>query len=117
MSLDKQFTLEAADKPKTNQPDQQRRQKFVNAIEKQFNSFCNDGSATWVWQSDAGDWFISPRYGKAPLELTPGKNSIKCVSSDDVSESLSKLKALTLEGKLDKTLEVAAAEIRRRFGT
>lgn len=121
MTLEKQFKLEAAEKPKTSNPVHQRRQKLISAIDKQFVRM-PDGTSTivsktssWVWQTDKGEWFISPRYGKAPLELAPGLNSIKCASAEDVVENLAKLKKLTTEGKLDKVLEAAAASIRSRF--
>lgn len=122
MTLEKQFTLEAADKPKTTNPVNQRRHKFISAIDKQFvsmpggNSTILSRTSNWVWQSDKGAWFISPRYGKAPLELSPGLNSIKCTNAEDAVENLNKLKTLASEGKLDTVLEAAAAEIRSRFG-
>tara|TARA_R110002094_G_scaffold197574_2_gene170031 strand:- start:214 stop:585 length:372 start_codon:yes stop_codon:yes gene_type:complete len=122
MTLAKQFTLEAAEKPKTNNSTHQRRQKFIAAVDKQFaalpggNSTVLSRSSNWVWQSEKGDWFISPRYGKAPLELAPGLNSIKCSSTDDAVKTLQKLKTLASEGKLDTVLEAAASEIRSRFG-
>jgi len=122
MTLDKQFKLEAAEKPKTTNPVHRRRQKFISAIDKQFVQMPDGSSAivsknsNWVWQSDKGAWFISPRYGKAPLELAPGLNSIKCSGAEDAVENLNKLKALTSEGKLDDVLEAAAADIRSRFG-
>ena len=121
MTLEKQFNLEAAEKPKTSNPIHQRRHKFINAIDKQIDRSA-DGSTTlitvrssWVWQSDNGEWFISPRYGKVLLELAPGLNSIKCTDVDDVVDNLVKLKAMASEGKLDKILEAAAASIRSRF--
>ena len=121
MTLEKQFNLQAAEKPKTSNPIHQRRQKFINAIDKQIDKSA-DGSTTlitvrssWVWQTDNGDWFISPRYGKAPLELASGLNSIKCTDVDDVVDNLVKLKTMASEGKLDKVLEAAAASIRSRF--
>ena len=121
MTLEKQFTLEAAEKPKTSNPVHQRRHKLICAIDKQFVRM-PDGTSTivsktsgWVWQTDKGDWFISLRYGKAPLELAPGLNSIKCSDAEDVVENLTKLKKLTSAGKLDKVLEAAAASIRSRF--
>jgi hypothetical protein len=121
MTLAKQFTLEAAEKPKVTSPVHQRRQKFLTAIGKQLSKL-EEGAETppnktgWVWQSESGDWFVSPRYGRTPIELAPGMNSIKCTSYDDVMENLAKLKALTSEGKLDAVLEAAASEIRSRFG-
>ena len=53
---------------------------------------------------------VSPKYGRTPIELAPGLNSIKCSGSDDAIKNLEKLKTLTGEGKLDKMLEAAAAE-------
>jgi len=117
MTLEKQFTLDAAEKPKTSNPIHQRRLKFVSAIDKQVGNVADGNVGTgWVWQTNSGDWFVSPRYGRTPIELAPGLNSIKCSSSDDALKNLNKLKALTSEGKLDDVLEAAAAEIRSRFG-
>lgn len=122
MPLEKQFKLAAAEKPKAILPSHQRRQKFIAAINKQLAGLSNDGTASplvksnWVWTSDEGDWFISPRYGKALVKLAPNMNSIKCSDEKDVIQNLQKLKALTVEGKLDSALETAASEIRSRFG-
>ncbi len=122
MTLEKQFTLEAAEKPKASNPTHQRRQKFASAVDKQLVGMSGDQSvvpskrSSWVWQSEKGDWFVSPRYGKAPLELAPGLNAIKCSGSDDAVKNLQKLKTLAGEGKLDAVLEAAASEIRSRFG-
>jgi hypothetical protein len=60
--------------------------------------------------------FTSPHYGKGPLELAPGLNSMKSSGSDDVVKNLQKLKTLASEGKMDAALETVAAEIRSRFG-
>lgn len=122
MSLEKQFTLEAAEKPKVTSPVHQRRMKFVAAIDKQ-TAKLEDGTAGklqsragWVWQSESGDWFVSPRYGRTPIELAPGMTAIKCSSEQEALKNLTKLKTLTSEGKLDAVLDVAASEIRSRFG-
>ncbi|UWR03776.1 hypothetical protein K3740_03495 [Ruegeria conchae] len=120
MALEKQFNLEAAEKPKTTLPSHQRRQKFIAAIDKQLAGMAageasTSTKSTWVWQSSKGDWFISPRYGKASLELAPGLSAIKCKDAEDVMQNLEKLKALTNDGKLDAVLETAATAIRSRF--
>ncbi|KUJ76289.1 hypothetical protein AVO45_13365 [Ruegeria marisrubri] len=121
MTLEKQFNLDAAEKPKTTQPSQQRRQKFIAAIDKQLagmqaGNASKTWKSTWVWQTSKGDWFISPRYGRTPLELAPGLTAIKCSDAEDVVQNLEKLKNLTSDGKLDAVLETAASEIRSRFG-
>jgi hypothetical protein len=122
MTLEKQFTLEAAEKPKANNATHLRRRKFIAAVDRQFvavpggTSSVLSGTSNWVWQSDKGDWYITPLYGRASLELAPGLNSIKCSGSDDVVKNLQKLKTLASEGKMDAALEAAAAEIRSRFG-
>lgn len=121
MALEKQFNLEAAEKPKTTQPSHQRRQKFIAAIDKQLagmatGEISNPTKSTWVWQSSKGEWFISPRYGKASLELAPRLSAIKCTDAEDVVQNLEKLKSLTSDGKLDAVLETAATAIRSRFG-
>jgi hypothetical protein len=120
MSLEKQFKLEAAVKPKAIQPFAQRRQKFIAAVDKQLAGVPEDGTSTitstWVWKSNEGGWFMSPCYGRTPLELSPGLNSIKCVDVPDVAKNLQKLKVLADEGKLDDVLTAAATTIRSRFG-
>ncbi|MEP1592894.1 hypothetical protein [Sulfitobacter sp.] len=120
MAFEKQFKLEAAEKPKASQPSTLRRQKFIAAIDKQLAGMPDGDTgnikSAWVWKSDQGDWLISPRYGKAPLELAPGLNAIKCTDAKDVAENLRKLKTLAGEGKLDGVLEGAASAIRSRFG-
>lgn len=120
MSLVKQFKLESAEKPKAIQPFFHRRRKFIAALDKQLACMPGDGgstiTSTWVWKSDDGDWFISPRYGRTPLELAPGLNAIKCVDAADVAKNFQKLKALADNGKLDDVLMQAATKIRSRFG-
>ncbi len=120
MSLVKQFKLEAVEKPKAIQPFAQRRQKFIAAVDKQLAGVPDDGTctitSTWVWKSDEGDWFISPCYGRTPLELAPGLNAIKCVDVADVAKNFQKLKGLADEGKMDDVLMEAATTIRSRFG-
>ena len=122
MSLEKQFTLEAAEKPKSTSPLHQRRLKFITAIDKQITKFEENASGTalgkagWLWQSEDGEWFVSPRYGRTPIELAPGMNAIKCSSQQDAVKDLTKLKKLTSEGKLDAVLEATASEIRSKFG-
>ena len=59
MTLEKQFTLEAADKPKTTNPIHQRRLKFVTALDKQVATLqagSTGGRGGWVWQNDSGEW-------------------------------------------------------------
>ena len=122
MTLEKQFTLEAAEKPKATNPVHQRRAKFLTAIDKQVAKLdagtpgTKQGRAGWVWQSEKGEWFVSPRYGRTPIKLAPGMNAIKCSGPEDALKSLEKLKTLTSEGKLDAVLDAAASEIRSRFG-
>lgn len=105
---------------KAIQPFAQRRLKFIAALDKQLAGVPDDGTSTitstWVWKSDEGDWFISPCYGRTPLELAPGLNAIKCADVADVAMNLQKLKALADEGKLDDVLMEAATTIRSRFG-
>ncbi|WJY20426.1 hypothetical protein QTA57_11205 [Fontisubflavum oceani] len=121
MTLEKQFKLEAVERPKTTSPVHQRRMKFISAIDKQLTSLTEDGSGKgargrgWVWQSEAGEWFVSPRYGRSAIKLAPGMKAIKCADEKDVIDNLAKLKALASDGKLDKVLEAAAADIRSRF--
>jgi hypothetical protein len=115
MPLEKQFKLDVAVKPKASQPFIQRRQKFIAAVEKQLVSIVDSDTSTWAWKSDEDHWFISPLYGRTPLELSPGLNAIKCVDAADVVKNLQKLKILADEGKLDDVLAKAVTTIRRRF--
>ncbi|SLN48905.1 hypothetical protein ROA7450_02402 [Roseovarius albus] len=69
MSLEKQFKLEAVEKPKVSNPIHQRRQKFIAAIDKQFanipggNSSMLSRSSNWVWQSDCpSPEFLEPMW-------------------------------------------------------
>jgi hypothetical protein len=122
MTLKKDFTLEAAEKPKANNVIYIRRRKFIAGVARQFmtvpggNTTVLSRTSTWVWQSDDGVWFITPRYGRATLELAPGLNSIKCSGSGDVVNNLEKLKTLTVEGKMDPVLTAAAAKNDIRIG-
>ncbi|MQQ10265.1 hypothetical protein GFB49_17495 [Epibacterium sp. SM1979] len=119
MSLSKEFDLSAIAKPKSLSASHLRRQKFIAAIEKQLAA-ARVGDAlpkasSWAWQSEAGEWFLSPRYGRAALELADGMATIKCGDAKGVVQSLQKLKSLAQDGQLDEVLEAAALAIRSRF--
>ncbi|MFC4214832.1 hypothetical protein [Pseudophaeobacter arcticus] len=66
MALEKQFKLEAAEKPKAIQPFAQRRQKFIAAVDKQLAGVPDDGTSTitstWAWKSDDGDFIFPPAF-------------------------------------------------------
>ncbi len=121
MSLSKHFELSAIEKPKAAVPTHLRRQKFLAAVEKQLvglNPSSGDlplSTNSWAWQSETGEWFVSPRYGRAMLELANGRSTIKCGDATGVVQTLLKLKTLAQEGKLDDVLEAAASAIRSRF--
>ncbi len=81
MTLEKQFTLEAVEKPKATNPVHQRRAKFLTAIDKQVAKLeagtpgTTQGRAGWVWQSEKGEWFVSTPPNRRRSSSIHGSNS------------------------------------------
>ena len=69
----------------------------------------------WFFSMD-GSYFLSPRFANKPLEITKNKPSIACGEGiDNVLDVLNSVRAATLEGELDKALEISATAARERM--
>ena len=68
------------------------------------------------WFSQGDTIYLSPRYANKPLEITKNKPSIACGEGiDNVLDVLNSVRAGTLEGELDKALEISATAAREKM--
>jgi len=65
---------------------------------------------------EEGNYFISVKYGKKPVEIAKGKFSVQCESLQDVIEALTIVKEHVVRGELDAQLTAVAQSIRSNFG-
>jgi hypothetical protein len=105
-----------------------RRQRLVTAIGRQI-SLLNvmDGSPDsavessgrktppWYWMDEQGNYFVSIKYGKKPIEIAKGKFSIQCKSHDDIKNALDLVKENVVRGEFDLQLTEIAKSIRSNF--
>ena len=69
----------------------------------------------WFW-TDNNKTYVQIRYGTRVLELQKGKNTIECVSADDLLRTLGIVKTAVASGELDSVIEAASVKVRERFG-
>ena len=69
----------------------------------------------WFW-TDNNKTFVQIRYGARVLELQKGKNTIECVSQDELVKTLSIVRTCVANGELDSVIEAASVKVRERFG-
>ena len=110
----------AAQKPKTQNPITQRRQRFVDRIDQQIAilSEAETGSLptkSWVWMDDEGTCLLSIKYGRQVLELEKGMPSIFCGDLNQAVKVLTYIKTMGVEGELDDQLAKASTDIRKKF--
>ncbi len=68
------------------------------------------------WFEQNGEFFIAIRYANKPLELAKGKPSIAAGKSlEAVRTVLNQVREAVVAGELDKVLEAAATEARKRM--
>lgn len=121
MALSKTFKFVAAHKPKTVDPVVARRQRLIRAIRRQvallreYEKGKTPGG-TWFWTNEAGEIYVSVRYGRSVLELAKDKNAIQCKDLADVERTLDVLEQAALEGEFDPALAKASQDIRAHFG-
>lgn len=110
----------ATQKPKTQNPTIQRRQRIVRRIDQQIALLSKAGpdglpNTSWVWMDDEGTCLLSVKYGRQVLELEKGMPSIFCGDLDKVIEVITYIRAMALEGQLDDQLANASSDIRKKF--
>lgn len=110
----------AAQKPTTQNPTVQRRQRLVRRINQQI-ALLNEATAgtipskSWVWMDEEGACFLSIKYGRQVLELKKGMPSIQCADLKQAAEAMAHIKLIVTKGELDPQLASASAAIRQTF--
>jgi hypothetical protein len=110
----------ATQKPKTQNPTVQRRQRIVRRINQQIailSSAKDDGlpSTSWVWMDDEGTCLLSVKYGRQVLELEEGMPSIFCGDLKQAVQVITYIRSMAVEGQLDDQLAKASTDIRSKF--
>ena len=120
MAAKSSISLVSVQKPTSNTPVLQRRNKFTSSIEQQIVKIgrFKEGariSREAFWVDGAGAIFYSLRYGKQPLELEKGKSTLKASTFDDLVAQLDEIKTITVAGGLDEALSACANAVRSNF--
>jgi len=110
----------AAQKPKTQNPITQRRQRIIRRIDQQIallSAAKSDGlpSTSWVWMDDEGTCLLSIKYGRQVLELEKGMPSIFCGDLKKAIEVITYIREMAVRGELDSQLAAASENIRAKF--
>jgi hypothetical protein len=113
------ISLVSVQKPTSNTPVLQRRNKLTSNIEQQIvkiGSFREGRRISreqfWV---DNGVIYFQPRYGKQPIELEKGKSTLKAANFDDLVAQLDEIKTITVADGLDDALAACANAVRSNF--
>jgi hypothetical protein len=121
MAVKSSISLVSVQKPTTNTPVLQRRNKFTSSIDQQITKIglFREGkhriTREQFWVDQAGAIFFSLRYGKQPLEVERGKSTLKASTFDDLIDQLDQIKTITVAGGLDEALSAAANAVRSNF--
>jgi hypothetical protein len=71
----------------------------------------------WFWTDNSiGKTFVQIKYGTKILEIQKNKNTIECVSQDDLVKTLGIVRTCIANGELDSVIEAASVKVRERFG-
>ena len=71
----------------------------------------------WFWTDNSvGKTFVQIKYGTKILEIQKNKNTIECVSHDDLIKTLGIVRTCIASGELDAVIEAASVKVRERFG-
>ena len=119
MAAKSSISLVSVQKPTTNTPVLQRRNKLTANIEQQITKIGSfrEGKRIsreqfWV---DGSAIYFQLRYGKQPLELEKGKSTLKASTFDDLVAQLDEIKTITVAGGLDDALSACANAVRSNF--
>jgi hypothetical protein len=70
----------------------------------------------WFWTDNSvGKTFVQIKYGTKILEIQKNKNTIECVSQDDLVKTLAIVRTCVANGELDSVIEAASVKVRERF--
>jgi hypothetical protein len=124
----KSLNLVSTVKPNSKNLTVGRRQRLITAIDKQINlldrttddqdtSTVVSGRKTppWYWMDEQGNYFVSIKYGKKPIEIAKGKFSIQGKSLADIADALKTVKEHVILGEFDPQIAEIAKSIRRNF--
>ena len=118
------LNLTADTKPQGKSEVVERRKRVVKSIQSQIIQIENELSGieefgrkkpSWYWMNDDGQYLVSLRYGKKPVELQKGKMAVVCDDLENVQQVLHVFKDIVTQGELDTKLEVIAKGIRSNF--
>lgn len=114
------IALVSVQKPTSNTPVIQRRNKFTASIEQQIVKIglFREGkriSREQFWVDGTGAIFFQLRYGKQPVELEKGKSTLKSTTFDDLVEQLDQIKTITVAGGMDDALSACANAVKANF--
>jgi hypothetical protein len=120
MATKSSISLVSVQKPTSNTPVLQRRNKLTANIEQQITKIGSfrEGkriSREQFWVDSGGAIYFTLRYGKQPLELEKGKSTLKASTFDDLVAQLDEIKIITVGGGLDEALSAAANAVRSNF--
>jgi len=112
----------AVKKPEIINVAAQRRQRLVRRMDQQIGLLksAKDGllpRTSWAWIDDKGNYLLSLKYGRQPIELKKGMFAIECESIDVALDALTKLRAMVLDGDFDEQLAKASMDIRAKFAS
>lgn len=119
-AIEQSLKLVPVTKPKTANPNVQRRVRLTKAIKRQLALIDdyragNKTNRTWFWMDEDGQLFLQIKYGKNPLEMSKGKFAIACSSIDDVESNLKIVESLVIKGEFDSLLVTMSQDIRSKF--
>jgi hypothetical protein len=114
------LSLVSVQKPTTNNPILQRRNRLAASIDQQINKIglFREGkriSREQFWVDGNGTIYFQLRYGKQPLEMKKGMSTLKAATFDDLVAQLDEVKAVAVAGGLDEALTACANAVRANF--
>jgi hypothetical protein len=114
------ISLVSVQRPTSNTPVLQRRNKLTANIDQQITKIGSfrDGrriSREQFWVDNSGAIYFQLRYGKQPLELEKGKSTLKAATFDDLVAQLDEIKTIAIAGGLDDALSACANAVRTNF--
>lgn len=127
MSMTTELNLVSVIKPTQRNPIVVRRQRLIQAIDKQIKRIEFDitgvgygpsgrGSSVWYWLDENGNWFCAIKYAKKNLELSKGKFAIQGKTLMDLKDQLEIVKDYVVRGEFDSKLDDVAKSVRKNFG-
>jgi hypothetical protein len=120
MAAKSSISLVSIQKPTSNTPVLQRRNKLTANLEQQITkigSFREGKRITrgQFWVDNSGAIYFALRYGKQPLEISKGMSTLKAATWDDLVGQLDEIKTITVAGGLDEALSACANAVRSNF--